>query len=86
MPRAGFGQTSFKPFSLNFLPRPPKLVDTFYRCFQFKYPSYWFEGIILAQFTSISVSKGSIGFITLIFYADPGILNDIVNSTNLRCD
>jgi tripeptidyl-peptidase I len=30
--------------------------------------------------------KGPIGFVNPALYANPGVLNDIVNGTNLGCD
>ncbi|KAN0112550.1 subtilisin-like protein [Hyaloscypha variabilis] len=33
-----------------------------------------------------AVGKGPIGFVNPVLYANPGVLNDIVNGTNLGCD
>lgn len=30
--------------------------------------------------------KGPIGFVNPVLYANPGVLNDIVNGTSLGCD
>jgi len=33
----------------------------------------------------IAAGKSTVGFVNPVLYANPGILNDIVNGTNLGC-
>ncbi len=44
--------------------------------------------IVLVQINEerTACGKGPIGFVNPVLYANPGVLNDIVNGTNLGCD